>query len=216
MITIEHDLRGRFPSVRDQGARPTCLSCAASDLHAATRSSGSPALSAEYLFHAATRGRPNRLASAGVSLDELTDALSQHGQCLEADWPYLDGLDPMVHLPDPPNGLQLFKGDLARQANPLGLLKTYLANSIPILLIVRMCNQFFRPDSSGLIVPSAAGENAGLHAVVAVGAGSLENGEDCYLLRNSWGFAWGLGGHAWATNSYLAERIYAVSQLTPL
>lgn len=52
-------LGGLFGPARDQGARPTCLAFAASDLHAGVREAWTP-LSCEFLFYHAQRraGRP--------------------------------------------------------------------------------------------------------------------------------------------------------------
>src|ERR1700730_10795274 len=89
-ITITKDLRSMFGPVRDQGARPTCLAFAASDLHAAVRGAWSP-LSCEYLFYHAQR-RAQRRPIEGSTLPTTLEALRSDGQPYESGWVYLDQL----------------------------------------------------------------------------------------------------------------------------
>src|SRR5206468_11426331 len=76
MITpLDVDLRPRLGTVREQGARPTCLSHAVSSSHEYAR--GSPArLSAEYLhYFAASRNPPG-----GSTISDIRSALEREGQ----------------------------------------------------------------------------------------------------------------------------------------
>ena len=58
MVEITIDLRGQFGPARDQGKRPTCMSFAASDAHAAAKDTLDP-LSAEFAhYHAVQRASP--------------------------------------------------------------------------------------------------------------------------------------------------------------
>ena len=59
-IIVLRDLRKHFGDARDQGPRPTCLSFAASDAHAALRTGWTP-LSCEFAFYQAQR-RAGRVA----------------------------------------------------------------------------------------------------------------------------------------------------------
>jgi C1A family cysteine protease len=53
------------------------------------------------------------------------------------------------------------------------------------------------------------------HAVIAVGLGETAEGEQCLLVRNSWGPSWGLKGHAWITVPYLAQRLRGTLLMSP-
>ena len=50
------------------------------------------------------------------------------------------------------------------------------------------------------------------HAVVAVAHGLIGT-ERAVLVRNSWGADWGLAGHAWLPETYLAPRLTHVALL---
>ncbi len=84
-ITVKNDLRSRFGLARDQGARPTCLAFAVSDVHASVRDSQEP-LSPEYLFYNAKKrdGKP----TSGATVPMIRLALEMDGQPLESGWPY--------------------------------------------------------------------------------------------------------------------------------
>ena len=77
-----------FGPARDQGARPTCLAFAASDLHAGMREAWTP-LSCEFLFYHAQR-RAGRPPTIGATVPATLDALRHDGQPREEGWPYLD------------------------------------------------------------------------------------------------------------------------------
>ena len=52
----------------------------------------------------------------------------------------------------------------------------------------------FRNYKSGVLTSSECGTKLD-HAVAAVGYGTDENGQDYYLVRNSWGNGWGDAGY---------------------
>jgi hypothetical protein len=51
------------------------------------------------------------------------------------------------------------------------------------------------------------------HAVVAVAHGTVGN-QPAVLVRNSWGFGWGIEGHAWLPETFLTPRLIRVAVLT--
>ena len=71
------------------------------------------------------------------------------------------------------------------------------------------------PTFEGIIQPSAGEvpEPARRHAVVAVGHGTIQ-GERTILVRNSWGPGWGVAGHGWLTEGFIAPRLFATALLT--
>jgi C1A family cysteine protease len=54
-----------------------------------------------------------------------------------------------------------------------------------------------------------SGRPAGGHAVLVVGIGrrTTSADDDLLMIRNSWGFAWGEGGHAWLPAEYLNDKL---------
>src|ERR1700704_3861198 len=83
----EVDLRAEFGSVRDQGARNSCLACATSDAHAHSYALAN-ALSAEFLFHHAGLLMPGASGARGLSFLAVDQALKLEGQPSETECPY--------------------------------------------------------------------------------------------------------------------------------
>jgi C1A family cysteine protease len=83
----------------------------------------------------------------------------------------------------------------------------------PVLITMMLSDAFFRPDANGIVERDEPPDPKRRHAVVAVGHG--ERAEDRFvLIRNSWGEAWGLKGHAWIGVDYLTPRLTAAAIMT--
>jgi hypothetical protein len=85
-IRSEIDLRSQCANVRDQGSRPTCVPCAASDAHAQFQKCAP--LSVEYLFYQSVKHSVAKDPSIGLTFEEVRNALAKMGQPLEKEWPY--------------------------------------------------------------------------------------------------------------------------------
>ncbi len=81
--------------------------------------------------------------------------------------------------------------------------------------LTMLSRSFFQPRGDGVVDPAndELPEPAQRHAVVAVGHGTVD-GTPAILIRNSWGPGWGLEGHAWLTERFLAPRLFATANLT--
>jgi hypothetical protein len=212
VIKTNIDLRAGFGPVRDQGARPTCLAFAASDAHAALRDPWRP-LSCEFAFYHAQR-RAGRPPSAGTTLSAMLMALKHDGQPLEIEWPYLDKLPDDVDDYGPPSVTTLFRRDGWARPDGFGEIVAYLRAGQPSVVLMTISDAFYFPDGNGIIAfANEAPDPTRRHAVVAVGYGLVAK-EDAILVRNSWGPYWGLGGHAWLTQSFLTPRIKRLAVLT--
>jgi Papain family cysteine protease len=212
VIKPDIDLRASFGPVRDQGARPTCLAFAASDVHAASRGPWRP-LSCEFAFYHAQR-RAGRPPSAGTTLSAMLMALKHDGQPLESEWPYLEKLPDDAGDYGPPAVTALFRRD--GEARPEGFeeIVTRLQAGQPPVVLMMISDAFYLPNEAGVVFasPGEGPDPARRHAVVAVGCG-IAGGQNAILIRNSWGPDWGLNGHAWLAESFFAPRITRLAVL---
>lgn len=211
-VETEIDLRHRFGPARDQGRRPTCLAFAASDSHAGVRAGWEP-LSCEFAFYNAQR-RTSRSPDQGALLSAMLDTLKFDGQPVETGWPYLNSEDvePTTWLPPASIGV-CFGRNGTEGVGSLSGVRSALAAGNPMVVLTMLSASFFTPVDG--IVDEAPGERpepSQRHALVAVGTGKVL-GMPATLVRNSWGPAWGLGGHAWLTDRFLAPRLFATAAI---
>ena len=214
MIDIVRDLRPLVGPARDQGARPTCLAFAASDTHAGLRDGWAP-LSCEFAFYAAQK-RAGRPPTSGALLSTMLDALRLDGQPDEKGWPYLAAVPADHRLWTPPATVgPLYGRNGQRDGTDLSSILAALDRDTPVLMLTMLSRSFFQPRGDGVVDPAndELPEPAQRHAVVAVGHGTVD-GTPAILIRNSWGPGWGLEGHAWLTERFLAPRLFATANLT--
>lgn len=203
-IVVEADVRDAWAGVRDQGPRPTCLACAASDAHSHAHGLSHP-LSAEYLFYTGLKRAQHLSAADGLTLGVADEALRNDGQPNELEWPY------QTKTPDPwtpPSLTTLWYGGLDPCAGNAAGVVDALRAGVPVLLGLRLVPGFNRVQKSPFIIDTS-GTPVGGHGVLGVGLGSSLKGGliDLVLIRNSWGFRWGFGGHAWLPLSYLDNKL---------
>lgn len=213
MIEIATDLRPLFGAARDQGARPTCMAFAASDAHAGLRDGWAP-LSCEFAFYQAQR-RAGRSPAQGALLSAMLDALRGDGQPEEQGWPYLATLPADHGLWKPPAAVgERYGRDGLSGGQTLASVIALLDKGRPVVILTMLSRSFFMPTSEGVVDPAIDEhpEPSQRHALVAVGHGTVD-GATAILVRNSWGADWGIDGHAWLTERFLAPRLFATANL---
>ena len=213
MIQITTDLRPLFGAARDQGARPTCMAFAASDAHAGLRDGWAP-LSCEFAFYQAQR-RAGRSPAQGALLSAMLDALRSDGQPEEQGWPYLQAVPEDHGSWKPPSAVgERYGRDGQPGGANLASIIALLDQGRPVVILTMLSRSFFMPTDDGIVDPAndEQPEPSQRHAVIAVGHGQVD-GATAILVRNSWGAGWGMDGHAWLTEGFLAPRLFATANL---
>lgn len=209
-IQVKVDLRERWKTVRDQGARASCLACAATDAHTHGHAL-SESLSAEFLFYQAGQRMPRGDVSAGLTFDAVDNALQAEGQPLEAEWPY-QSVTPTPWTP--PSVTRRWYGELTDLRAAVAGIEATLSGGTPVVIGLRLTSEFLAFVRRPYIIPST-GRGFGGHAVLAVGLGHEKANGTLILIRNSWGEAWGAKGHAWLAQRYLDDKLIGYRTLTP-
>jgi papain like protease len=200
------DLRRLLGAARDQGTRPTCLAFAMSDAHACSQRLHHP-LAPDYAHYHAAR-REGATMNEAVTTTSMRHAIEQDGQPSETICPY--GVSCDDHW-SPPIGM----GPVWKRASklisetPSSVLLGELIAQRPSVLTLSITEAFYAPDPQTFEVDPTASPVVGYHAVVVVGA---REGGTAFLVRNSWGGAWGLEGHAWLVQSYVDARAIDIVQ----
>lgn len=186
--------RGAVTSVKDQGSCGSCWAFSATGAMEGARyvSGGALAdLSEQELVDCV------RLSAGcnGGSMDAAFRYIAANGQCLDRDYPYVSGTtqvesdcqqakcEPSVVASgcvDVPSGDQVaLKEAVAQQ---------------PVSVAIDAASPVFQFYKSGVITSDACGEELN-HGVLAVGYGVTPEGQDYWLVKNSWSADWGDAGY---------------------
>jgi C1A family cysteine protease len=116
--------------------------------------------------------------------------VATHGQELESAYPYTarDGTCKY----EAAKGKVNTKGVNTVQARSVDALKAAIAKG-PTSVTVEADRAAFQQYTSGILNTTACGTQLD-HAITAVGYGT-SNGQDYYIVRNSWGASWGDKGY---------------------
>lgn len=205
IVVTELDLRFRFGVARDQGSRPTCTAFACSDAHAAGRGDWC-ALSCEYAFFHGHR-RQGTAPYGGVHLRHVLDAIRHEGQPAETGWPYLAALpDRLSDWVPPAQPGALYRGHGERVRCDISSMCTEMRAGRAAIIVMTISDAFYLPSAAGVVDGTELADPSRVHAMLGVGRGHCGDMQ-LTLVRNSWGPGWGIEGHAWISDAYLAPRL---------
>ncbi len=204
------DLRPHCPPVLDQGQLGSCTANAIANAH----------LFEQMKQKAKTIFSPSRLfiyynerllegtvkLDSGASLRDGIKTVNKQGVCPETMWPY------KVRKFAVKPGKQCYRVALEHQAleyqripQVLSQFKACLAAGYPFVFGFSVYESFESPEvaKTGLVPMPQPGEGQlGGHAVLAVG---YDDGQKRFIVMNSWGIGWGMGGYFSIPYDYLTQ-----------
>ena len=202
------DLSTAFPEVYDQGNLGSC-----------TAQAIAAALDFCHQRKEGTRFFPSRLfiyynervvidtvnEDSGASLRDGIKSVNTIGACREELWKH--------HIPNfkKKPTVDCYVEALNYQAvdynklihTDLNQLKQCLANSFPFVFGVTLYSSFMDNGNGIIPFPSLGEEMQGGHAMICVG---YDDARNSFLVRNSWGEKWGLGGYCYIPYPYMTHR----------
>jgi C1A family cysteine protease len=209
MVPSSVDLRTGCPAVYDQG-----------DLGSCTANAIGAAIEFDQIKQKLTTNTPSRLfiyyneralegtidTDSGAQIRDGIKTVAAQGVCPEAMWPYIE--QSFADRPPAPcyKYAKLHPAvQYARVAQDAGQLKACLASGFPFVFGFTVYESF-ESDAvakSGMMqMPGSAETALGGHAVMAVG---YNDSVERFLVRNSWGTEWGVGGHFTIPYAYLSD-----------
>ncbi len=204
------NLRAQCPPVYDQGQLGSC-----------TANAIAAAIEFERMKQALQDFIPSRLfiyyderamegtveSDSGAQIRDGIKSVAKQGACPESQWPY----DISKFAVQPP--AQCYQEALkdrvvqyTRVARNLDQMKGCLASGYPFVFGFTVYQSFESPEvaQSGIApMPQPGDAPVGGHAVLAVG---YDDGQQRFIVRNSWGPGWGMQGYFTLPYGYLTDR----------
>ena len=156
----------------------------------------------------------------GAEIRDGIKAIAQYGVCEENLWPFEQS-----HVLLKPS-LEAYSDGLKHKALSYArvpqthdaLLHCLGVDKKPVVFGIQVYESFETEEveKSGMVPMPQAGEKLmGGHAILIVGYDAIKQ---LFLIRNSWGPTWGLGGYAWVPFAYilnenLADDFWVVGQI---
>ncbi len=208
------DLRSGFTPCYDQGMLGSCTANAiAGALQFLEEKEGesSPVMPSRLFIYYNERALEGTVQSdSGAQIRDGIKTVVKDGFCPEAMWPY--DINEFAVRP-PANCYQAATGERITQylrlAQDPSTLMTCLASGYPFVFGFTVYESFESPDvaRTGVARLPQPGETVvGGHAVVAAG---YDQATQRFLVRNSWGGTWGMGGYFTMPIAYLASPYLA-------
>jgi C1A family cysteine protease len=204
------DLRAGCPAVYDQGELGSCTANAiagAVEFDQRKQQLPQPFTPSRLFIYYNERALEGSIASdSGAALRDGIKTVASDGACPETMWPYVEGN--FADCPPAPCfkiGKTHPAVDYLRLPQDAGQMKACLAAGFPFVFGFTVY-QSFESDAvarTGVVpMPDPSETSLGGHAVMAVG---YDDASSRFLVRNSWGAQWGMGGYFTIPYSYLTD-----------
>jgi len=210
------DLRSQFPRPPyDQGQLGSCTGngiAGAIEFDRAKQGFVPDFIPSRLFIYYNERVREHSVASdSGAMIRDGIKTVNKQGVCPEADWPYDDQSNPGAKVFQKPDAAaytaaKKFRAtSYQRVMQNLNQMKGCLADGFPFILGFTCYDSLesAATAASGDIPMPGAGEGViGGHCILAVG---YDDARQVFLIRNSWGAAWGVGGYGTIPYAYLVD-----------
>ena len=204
------DLRPGCPPVEDQGQLGSCTANAiagAIEFDQMRQKLSDIFLPSRLFIYYNERAMEGTVGSdSGAQIRDGIKSVSQQGACPESDWPYVIA---DFTMKPPAQAYQDASAHRAvryqRLAQTLSQMKGCLASGFPFVLGFTVYDSFESAtvaQTGHAPMPSPGESVVGGHAVMAVG---YDDGNQWFILRNSWGAGWGMQGYFTLPYTYLLE-----------
>ena len=216
ILPVSVDLRSKCPPIEDQGSHGTCTAfayCGVASFMENKQGHGFPAFSENFVYYETVKNieHGNPLNDPGATIRDTFAEAKQYGVCKAATWPYDNphfGKAPSATAVAEALNYQLISYATldpigTAPATIVGNIKNMIAAGYPVEFGFDVYSSFMQIGANGLMSYPAPGEAyQGGHAVDVVGYNDTircpnTNTPGAFLVRNSWGAAWGLAGHFW-------------------
>lgn len=213
-----------MPPVYDQGQLGSCTAngigaCVEFVNHAATGKFVQPSRLFIYYNERALEGTVG--SDCGAQIRDGIKVVAAQGACPETDWPY--DISRFTVKPSQNCYTDALRDLITKyESVPQDetALKTVLAGGEPVVFGITVFSSFetFDAATSPAPLPSLTDSCIGGHCVVLVG---YDDARQCWLVRNSWGPGWGIGGYFWLPYAYtdprnnLARDCWVITKASP-
>jgi C1A family cysteine protease len=216
------DLRPGCPSVYDQGQIGSCTANAiagAFEFELLRQQLADFMPSRLFIYYNERQIEGTTASDSGAQIRDGITSIHKQGVCPESDWPY-DATPAGPNGTWPPNAppaeappanlyseaLQNRAVSYQRVVQDINTMKGCLAQGFPFVAGFTVYESFESPEvaKTGVVpMPTPTEATIGGHAVLVVG---YDDSQNAWLVRNSWGTSWGIGGYFWMPYQYFTTR----------